>query len=77
MKRKDTDSDFGDELVDENTVGVVAMLGSTFDGSRERVAEVARVLDAVQQEPGWDVPIHLDGASGASVAPFIQPDRKT
>jgi glutamate decarboxylase len=62
------------KLVDENTIGVVAILGSTFDGSYEPVAEVSKALDAVQGEHGWDVPIHVDGASGAFVAPFIQPD---
>ena len=62
------------QLVDENTIGVVAILGSTFDGSYEPVAEVAKALDAVQERHGWDIPIHVDGASGAFVAPFIQPD---
>jgi len=68
------DADEAAKLVDENTIGVVAVLGSTFDGSYEPVAEVSRALDAVQKEHGWDIPIHVDGASGAFVAPFIQPD---
>lgn len=59
---------------DENTIGVVAILGSTFDGSYEPVAEIAAALDRLQQEKGLDVPIHVDGASGGFVAPFIQPD---
>ncbi len=61
-------------LVDENTIGVVVIMGSTFDGAYEPVAEVAKALDGVQKEQGWDVPIHVDGASGAFVAPFLQPD---
>jgi len=61
-------------LVDENTIGVVVIMGSTFDGSYEPVAEVSRALDGVQEQHGWDVPIHVDGASGAFVAPFLQPD---
>jgi len=60
--------------IDENTIGVVAILGSTFDGRYEPVAEVSEALDAVQEQRGWDVPIHVDGASGAFVAPFLQPD---
>jgi glutamate decarboxylase len=60
-------------LVDENTIGVVAILGSTFDGSYEPVAEVAKALDAVQERSGWDVPIHVDAASGGFVAPFLHP----
>jgi glutamate decarboxylase len=59
---------------DENTIGVAAILGSTFDGSYEPVAEIATALDALELERGIDVPIHVDAASGGFVAPFIQPD---
>ncbi|NNG83585.1 glutamate decarboxylase [Streptomyces cacaoi] len=62
------------ELCDENTIGVVAVLGSTFDGSYEPVAEVCAALDALQERTGLDVPVHVDGASGAMVAPFLDPD---
>jgi glutamate decarboxylase len=61
-------------LCDENTIGVVAILGSTFDGSYEPVAEIAAALDEQQAKDGLDVPIHVDAASGGFVAPFIQPD---
>jgi glutamate decarboxylase len=60
--------------VDENTIGVVAILGSTFDGSYEPVAEIAAALDEVQRTTGVDVPIHVDGASGAMIAPFLDED---
>jgi glutamate decarboxylase len=59
---------------DENTIGVVAVLGSTFDGSYEPVAEICAALDRYQEETGLDIPVHVDGASGAFVAPFIDPD---
>jgi glutamate decarboxylase len=62
------------KLCDENTIGVVAILGSTFDGSYEPVQEICAALDALQQETGLDVPVHVDGASGAFVAPFLDPD---
>jgi glutamate decarboxylase len=61
-------------LCDENTIGVVAVLGSTFDGSYEPVAEICAALDALEERTGLDVPVHVDGASGAFVAPFIDPD---
>ncbi|MEU4694005.1 glutamate decarboxylase [Actinoplanes sp. NPDC023714] len=61
-------------LCDENTIGVVAVLGSTFDGSYEPVAEICAALDDLQQRTGIDVPVHVDGASGAFVAPFLDPD---
>ena len=62
------------KLCDENTIGVVAILGSTFDGSYEPVQEISAALDAFEQETGIDVPVHVDGASGAFVAPFVDPD---
>jgi glutamate decarboxylase len=58
---------------DENTIGVVAILGSTFDGSYEPVAQIAAALDALQEQGGLDVPMHVDAASGGFVAPFLDP----
>lgn len=62
------------DLCDENTIGVVAVLGSTFDGSYEPVAELCAALDALQERTGLDIPVHVDGASGAMVAPFLDED---
>ena len=59
---------------DENTIGVVAILGSTFDGSYEPVAEICAALDDLQQRTGLDIPVHVDGASGGMIAPFCDPD---
>jgi glutamate decarboxylase len=60
--------------VDENTIGVVAVLGSTMDGSYEPVQEICASLDAYESETGVSVPVHVDAASGGFIAPFIQPD---
>jgi glutamate decarboxylase len=62
------------EHVDENTIGVVAVLGSTYDGAYEPVKEICAALDDLAKPGGPDVPVHVDGASGAMVAPFIDPD---
>ena len=62
------------KLCDENTIGVVAILGSTFDGAYEPIGEICAALDRLESEQGIDVPVHVDGASGAFVAPFIDPD---
>ncbi|MET9333090.1 glutamate decarboxylase [Streptomyces cellulosae] len=62
------------ELCDENTIGVVGILGSTFDGSYEPVAELCAALDGLQERTGLDVPVHVDGASGAMIAPFLDED---
>jgi glutamate decarboxylase len=59
---------------DENTIGVVAVLGSTMDGSYEPVHEINAELDRLAAGGGPDVLIHVDGASGGFVAPFLQPD---
>jgi glutamate decarboxylase len=59
---------------DENTIGVVAVLGSTQDGSYEPVAEIAAALDKLEQEQGISVPIHVDAASGGFIAPFLDVD---
>jgi glutamate decarboxylase len=61
-------------LCDENTIGVVAVLGSTQDGSYEPVAAIAAALQTLQDNGGPDVPLHVDAASGGFIAPFLQPD---
>jgi len=61
-------------FLDENTIAVVPVLGSTFDGSYEPVAGVCEALDDFQKKTGVDIPVHVDAASGGFVAPFIQPD---
>ncbi|MEV7284475.1 glutamate decarboxylase [Streptomyces sp. NPDC093252] len=60
--------------VDEHTIGVVAILGVTYTGMYEPVAEIAAALDRIQRDTGLDVPVHVDGASGGMIAPFLQPD---
>ena len=60
--------------VDENTIGVVVIMGVTYTGKYEPVKEIAAALDQIQKDKGYDVPIHIDGASGAFIAPFLQPD---
>ncbi|MEA4862507.1 MAG: glutamate decarboxylase [Victivallaceae bacterium] len=62
------------KLCDENTIGVVATLGTTFTLNYEPVKEIAAALDKFQQDTGIDIPIHVDGASGGFLAPFIQPE---
>jgi glutamate decarboxylase len=59
---------------DENTIGVVAIMGSTFDGSYEPVSEICDALEALATSGGPDVPVHVDAASGGFVAPFVQPE---
>jgi glutamate decarboxylase len=61
-------------LVDENTIGVVGILGSTYTGEFEPIAELDAALQETNARTGWHVPIHVDAASGGFVAPFTYPD---
>ncbi|WP_290925179.1 glutamate decarboxylase [Halodesulfovibrio sp.] len=61
---------------DENTIGVVQTLGTTFTGHYEPIEEVHAALDTLQQETGLDIPMHIDAASGGFVAPFMHPEIK-
>jgi glutamate decarboxylase len=69
-----TDPERAAQACDENTIGVVSVLGSTFTGDYENVEALHSALDRLQAQTGLDIPIHVDGASGAFVAPFIQPE---
>jgi glutamate decarboxylase len=60
--------------VDENTIGVVAIMGVTYTGAYEPVAAIAAALDEIQARTGVSIPIHVDAASGGMIAPFLQPD---
>jgi len=62
------------ERCDENTIGVVPTLGLTFTLRYEPVEAIAHALDELQVRTGLDIPIHVDGASGAFIAPFIHPE---
>lgn len=63
-------------MVDENTICVVVILGSTYTGHYEDVSGMSKLLDEYEAKTGLDIPIHVDGASGAMVAPFAHPDLK-
>jgi glutamate decarboxylase len=63
-----------EDVVDENTIGVVVLMGVTYTGAYEPVKKVQAKLDEIQAATGLDIPIHIDGASGAMIAPFLQPE---
>ena len=69
-----TDPERAAAACDENTIGVVCVLGSTFTGHYENVLALSAALDRLQETTGLDITIHVDGASGGFVAPFLQPD---
>ncbi|EGY19803.1 Glutamate decarboxylase like protein [Verticillium longisporum] len=58
------------ENIDENTIGVFVILGSTYTGHYEPVEEISKILDDYEAKTGVDIPIHVDAASGGFIAPF-------
>ncbi len=63
-------------LVDENTIAVGAVVGTTFIGESDPVSELNDLLVRIKAEKGWDIPLHVDGASGGFIAPFAHPDER-
>ncbi|WP_424186669.1 glutamate decarboxylase [Actinokineospora sp. G85] len=61
------------ESCDSDTIGVVTVLGTTYDGFYEPVRQVCAALDRRHARDGVDVPVHVDAASGGMVAPFLDP----
>jgi glutamate decarboxylase len=59
--------------LDENTIGVAAVVGTTFTGHADDVVGINDLLLRLRSEKGMDVPLHIDGASGAFVWPFLYP----
>jgi glutamate decarboxylase len=60
--------------IDENTIGVAAVLGTTFTGHKDDIVGINALLLQLKDEQGLDVPMHVDGASGGFVWPFLYPD---
>ncbi|KZX10811.1 glutamate decarboxylase [Methanobrevibacter curvatus] len=64
------------EYVDENTIAVGVVLGTTFTGQIDEIYEINSLLEEVKEKKGWDISIHVDAASGGFVIPFIDPEFK-
>jgi len=62
------------DAVDEDTIGVVGILGTTFTGELEPIGEICAALDKLAADGGPDVPVHVDAASGGFVVPFLHPE---
>ena len=60
--------------LDENTIGVAAVLGTTFTGHADDIVGINKLLVDHKNEKGLDVPLHIDAASGGFVWPFLYPD---
>jgi glutamate decarboxylase len=60
--------------IDENTIGVAAVLGTTFTGHADDIRGINAMLVRIRDEQGLDVPLHVDAASGGFVWPFLHPE---
>jgi glutamate decarboxylase len=65
-----------ESLIDENTIGVAAVLGTTFTGHADDIVGINDLLLRLEGERELDVPLHVDAASGGFVWPFLYPDSK-
>lgn len=63
-----------EDRIDENTIAVGAVLGTTHIGESDPIEEINAMLVRVKKERGWDIPLHVDGASGGFIAPFSEPE---
>lgn len=61
-------------LLDEHTIGVTGVLGTTFTGQMDDLTSIDALLARVESEQGWHIPLHIDAASGGFLIPFSEPD---
>jgi glutamate decarboxylase len=60
-------------LLDENTIAVAGLLGTTFTGQMDDLRSIDALLNRVESERGWRIPMHIDAASGGFIVPFARP----
>ena len=63
-------------LCDENTICIVPIEGVTWTGLNDDVEKLDKELDAFNAKTGYDIPIHVDAATGGYILPFLQPELK-
>ena len=64
------------KMCDENTICVVPIAGVTWTGMNDDIEGLDAALDAYNKKTGYDIPIHVDGASGGFILPFLNPEKK-
>jgi len=63
-------------LLDERTIAVAGLLGTTFTGQMDDLASIDALLTRVAIDPGWHIPLHIDAASGGFIVPFARPEQE-
>ena len=64
------------KMCDENTICIVPIAGVTWTGMNDDVEALDAALDEYNAKTGYDIPIHVDAASGGFILPFLYPDKK-
>ena len=64
------------EMCDENTICVVPIQGVTWTGMNDDVEALNDALEQYNRITGYDIPIHVDAASGGFILPFLNPEKK-
>ncbi len=62
------------ERIDENTIAIGAVVGTTFTGQMDDVATLDVLAGELEREHGWTIPIHVDAATGGFILPFTEPE---
>jgi glutamate decarboxylase len=63
-------------LLDENTIAVAGLLGTTFTGQMDDLASIDALLQRIESERGIRIPLHVDAASGGFITPFVRPEEE-
>jgi len=63
-------------LLDERTIAVAGLLGTTFTGQMDDLRSIDTLLTSVEAEQGLRIPLHIDAASGGFIVPFARPDEE-
>jgi glutamate decarboxylase len=61
-------------MLDERTIAVAGVLGTTFTGDMDDLGSIDALLTRIEQERGVRIPLHVDAASGGFIIPFSEPE---
>ena len=70
------DIDAALDMCDENTICIVPIAGVTWTGMNDDIEGLNRALDTYNAKTGYEIPIHVDAASGGFILPFLNPEKK-
>ena len=76
MEHPTLDIDEAIRMCDENTICIVPIMGVTWTGMNDDVEALDKALEKYNAKTGYDIPIHVDAASGGFIMPFLRPEKK-